>query len=94
MKENQMRYIYKTERVCSPEISFDINDDIITNIGYTGGCDGNLQLIQKLVDGMSVTEIEDKCSGIQCGQRGTSCGDQLSKAVRKAQEAQMATQQR
>ena len=79
-----MRYTYKTEGTCSRQIEFDINGDIITNVVFYGGCNGNLKAIAKLVDGMTVSQIEEKLKGNTCGQRNTSCADQLAKAVRKA----------
>lgn len=79
-----MHYDYKTENVCSQIISFDINDDVITNIGFTGGCNGNLKAISKLVDGWTVDKIEEYLRGNICGRRPTSCADQLAIAVRKA----------
>ena len=79
-----MRYTYKTKGTCSVEISFDINDNVITNISFLGGCNGNLKAISKLLDGQTVEYIEDKLKGNQCGMRGTSCADQLAIAVRKA----------
>ncbi len=79
-----MNYRYKTEGTCSVEISFDINDDIITNISFLGGCPGNLKAISKLLDGQTVDYIEEKLKGNLCGNRGTSCADQLAIAVRKA----------
>ncbi len=81
-----MRYDYLTEFTCSKVISFDIDGDRISNIQFTGGCNGNLKAVSKLVDGMTVGEIEDKLAGIICGLRPTSCADQLAKAVRKAYE--------
>lgn len=82
-----MRYTYKTKGTCSIEISFDINDDIITNISFLGGCNGNLKAIAKLVEGMKVSEIEEKLKGNTCGRRDTSCADQLARAVREAKES-------
>ena len=79
-----MRYTYKTEGTCSRQIEFDINGDIITNVVFYGGCNGNLKAIAKLVDGMTVSQIEEKLKGNTCGPRNTSCADQLAKAVRKA----------
>ena len=79
-----MRYRYKTKGTCSTEISFDINGNVITDISFKNGCNGNQKMISKLVDGMSVDEIESKCLGNLCGTRGTSCADQLAKAVRAA----------
>jgi uncharacterized protein (TIGR03905 family) len=66
------------------KIKFDINDDVISNIQFQGGCNGNLKAISKLVDGWTVDEIEGKLLGNTCGMRGTSCADQLAKAVRQA----------
>lgn len=82
-----MEYIYKTQGTCSSQITFDINGDVITNVVFTGGCNGNLQAVPKLVEGLTVEQIESKIKGIQCGLRGTSCADQLAKAVREAYEA-------
>ena len=79
-----MNYTYKTENVCPMEIKFDINGDVITNISFAGGCNGNLKAVAKLVDGMTVGQIEEKLSGNTCGRRPTSCADQLAKAVRAA----------
>lgn len=79
-----MHYDYKTENVCSQIISFEINDDIITNISFMGGCNGNLKAISKLVDGWTVDKIEEYLRGNICGRRPTSCADQLAIAVRKA----------
>ncbi len=79
-----MRYNYKTENTCSRFISFDINGNVITGIEFFGGCNGNLKAISKLLEGATVEEIESKLLGNDCGGRGTSCADQLAKAVRKA----------
>lgn len=81
-----MEYIYETDGVCSTHIKFDINDDVISNIEFFGGCNGNLKAVASLCDGMTVDEIAQKCGGITCGRRPTSCSDQFVKAVRAAQE--------
>ena len=81
-----MRYEYKTENTCSQIISFDIDGNVITNIEFYGGCDGNLKAIAKLLEGATVEEIEEKLLGNTCGRRPTSCTDQLARAVRKAYE--------
>lgn len=81
-----MEYNYKTQMTCSSLISFDINDNVITNIKFTGGCNGNLKAISKLVNGFTVEQIEEKLLGNTCGVRPTSCADQLAKAVRQAYE--------
>ena len=79
-----MEYTYKTKNVCSVQIKFDIDQNVITNVRFLGGCNGNLKAISKLVDGMTVEEIELKLAGNTCGMRPTSCADQLAKAVREA----------
>ena len=81
-----MEYKYRTSGTCSVEISFKIDGDIISDIKFNGGCPGNLNAISKLLDGKSVDYIESTLLGNQCGMRGTSCADQLAKAVRKAYE--------
>ena len=79
-------YQYSTRGVCSRLIDFDLEDGKVSNVRFTGGCDGNLKAISKLVDGMSVDDIESKLLGNLCGYRNTSCADQLAKAVRAAAE--------
>ena len=81
-----MRYEYKTENTCSQIISFDIDGNVITNIEFYGGCNGNLKAIAILLEGTTVEEIEEKLLGNTCGRRPTSCTDQLARAVRKAYE--------
>lgn len=81
-----MHYEYRTSGTCSQVITFDINGNVITNIKFIGGCNGNLKAIAALVDGWTVDQIVDKLSGISCGWKSTSCGDQLAKAVKKAYE--------
>ena len=81
-----MEYVYKTRGVCAPIIKFSINGDVVTNIEFMGGCNGNLKAISKLVDGWTVEEIESKLRGNTCGNKGTSCADQLAIAVRTAYE--------
>jgi uncharacterized protein (TIGR03905 family) len=87
MGGRSMHYIYKTKGTCSVEIEFDIEDNIITNIKFLGGCNGNLKAIAKLVDGWTVEQIEEKLVGNTCGRRDTSCADQLARAVREAKES-------
>lgn len=80
----KMHYSYKTKGTCSQRIDFDINDNIITNVTFFGGCDGNTKAISALTDGLTVDEIVNKCGGISCGFKNTSCGDQLAQAVKEA----------
>ena len=81
-----MRYSYRTKGVCAMEISFDLDGDVVHNIEFLGGCNGNLKAISKLVDGMTVDQIESKLRGNTCGRRPTSCADQLAIAVRQAKQ--------
>lgn len=82
-----MDYTYVTSMVCSREISFHIEGNVITNVRFTGGCNGNLKAVSKLVDGMTVEQIESKLKGNLCGKRPTSCADQLCVAVREAYDS-------
>jgi len=82
-----MQFRYETENTCSKVIEFEMNEDVVTNVKFLGGgCPGNLQAVPRLVEGMTAQEIEERISGIICGYRGTSCADQLAKAVKKAYE--------
>ncbi|MBQ7743634.1 MAG: TIGR03905 family TSCPD domain-containing protein [Lachnospiraceae bacterium] len=85
-----MTYTYKPKGVCPNNISFDIEGDKVTNIKFSGGCNGNLKAISKLVDGMTIDEIEKKLKGNTCGFKDTSCADQLALAVREAYEKENA----
>ena len=83
-----MKYNYKTENTCAKEIEFELNGNVVTNVKFLkGGCPGNLQAVPKLVEGMTVEEIESKIGGIICGFRQTSCANELAKAVRKAYDS-------
>lgn len=79
-----MQYAYQPENTCAQMITFDVEGDVITNIQFHGGCNGNLKAISKLVDGWTADEIEKALLGNTCGRRPTSCADQLAKAVRAA----------
>ena len=75
---------YLTENTCLKLISLDLDGDVVRNISFMGGCDGNLKAIPIILDGWTVDNIEQKLSGVKCGMRPTSCADQLAKAVRAA----------
>ena len=79
-----MHYTYKTSGTCSSMIDFDIIDGKLHNIVFTNGCNGNLKAIGRLLEGMPVEFALDRLTGIQCGASSTSCGDQLSRAIRQA----------
>jgi len=75
---------YIPQDVCPSEIHFEINKGILTHVHFEGGCDGNLQALSILIEGMKVEDVIAKLKGIDCEGRGTSCADQLSKALEKA----------
>ncbi len=81
-----MKWEYKTKGVCASVINFDLDGNVVTNVSFQGGCNGNLKAVSKLVDGMTVEQIEGYLKGNTCGMRNTSCADQLAQAVRKAYE--------
>lgn len=81
-----MFYSYTPERTCSRNIEFEIDNGVLKNVSFTGGCNGNLKALSALVEGMPVEEVLNRLSGIQCGFRGTSCADQLTVAIRKNME--------
>lgn len=83
-----MEYTYQPQGTCSREIAFELDGDIVRNVHFVGGCSGNLQAIAKLVDGQSIEQIKERCAGIRCGVKSTSCADQLVKALELAQERQ------
>lgn len=81
-----MSYSFKTQGVCSRNITFDIREGVVYNVRFEGGCNGNTQGIAGLVEGMPVDEVIRRLSGIKCGFKGTSCPDQLAKALEKAKD--------
>jgi len=81
-----MQYEYKTFGTCSQYIHFDIEDGIVKNVEFLGGCNGNLKGIGALVEGMPVEDVISRLEGTTCGAKPTSCPDQLARALRQAQE--------
>ena len=79
-----MTYSFKTRGVCAISIKFDLNDGIVSNVSFLGGCDGNLKAISKLVEGMEASKVISILKGNTCGYRQTSCADQLTKALENA----------
>ena len=79
-----MKKVYQTQGTCSKFIEFDVEDGIVNDVVFYGGCNGNLKAIPKLIDGWTVEQIEEKLRGNTCGMRPTSCADQLAVAVRTA----------
>ena len=81
-----MQFTYKTKGVCSQEMRFEIEDNRIVNMTVSGGCQGNLQGISALVEGMDIDDVITRLKGIRCGFKDTSCPDQLSKALNHAKK--------
>lgn len=76
-----MKYTYIPKGVCSRQINLEVEDGIVTNLEVIGGCNGNLQGISKLVQGMKVEEVIKRLKGIDCNSKGTSCPDQIARAL-------------
>ena len=72
---------YKPSGVCSRLIEVTLDGDIVKRVEFTGGCGGNTQGVARLVEGMNVNEAVSRLEGIECGYKGTSCPDQLAKAI-------------
>lgn len=81
-----MAYVYKTKGTCSSQITFELDGDIVKNVSFLGGCNGNLQGISKFTEGMNAEEVIKRCEGIKCGFKNTSCPDQLALALKAAME--------
>ena len=79
-----MHYTYKTKDVCSTQIDFRLEGDRVHDVRFTGGCNGNLNGISKLIEGMKAEDVISKLEGTRCGFKDTSCPDQLSKALKAA----------
>ena len=79
-----MKFNYRTQGTCSRNISFDLEDGVVTNISFEGGCNGNLKGISALAEGKKAQEVIETLSGIRCGFKSTSCPDQLAKALKEA----------
>lgn len=75
---------YRPSGVCSQMIHFDLEDNKVKNLSFIGGCNGNLQGISQLVEGMDVNDVISRLEGIRCGFKSTSCPDQLAKALKEA----------
>ena len=78
-----MKYQERCKGTCSMLVNFEIDEDVVKNVEFMGGCHGNLQGIASLVEGMKAEEIIKRLKGIDCGGKGTSCPDQLAKALER-----------
>ncbi|MBQ4573449.1 MAG: TIGR03905 family TSCPD domain-containing protein [Clostridia bacterium] len=79
-----MDYKYKTKGTCAREISFELEDGIVKNVSFFGGCNGNLKGIAALIEGRKAEEIIPLIKGTKCGFKSTSCPDQLALALQEA----------
>jgi uncharacterized protein (TIGR03905 family) len=78
--------VYQTSGTCSQQIDLDIDDENrVRNVQFLGGCNGNLQGVSRLVEGMKVEEVKERLGGIRCGYKNTSCPDQLARALEQAE---------
>ena len=84
-----MHYTVKPQNVCPSSLSFDLEGDVVRNVEFVNGCNGNLKAIGKLVDGMTVDQIESILKGNTCRTKNTSCADQLAIAVRAKYEERL-----
>ena len=82
-----MRISYKTQGTCSSLIEVDVENGIVDDVRFTGGCNGNLKGISSLVKGMPVKDVIERLEGIRCGNKATSCPDQLCQALKQCVEA-------
>lgn len=80
--EQLMKYSYRTSGTCSSQIDLEVEDGILKDVCFTGGCNGNLKGISALVKGMKVEEVISHLEGIRCGYKPTSCPDQLCQALK------------
>ena len=76
-----MEYVYRTQGTCSTNIELNVEEGVLKEVAYWGGCNGSLQGISRLVTGMKVEDVIEKLEGVRCGRRSTSCPDQLCKAL-------------
>lgn len=79
-----MKHDIALSGVCPVKLEFELDGNIVRNVRFTGGCNGNLKALSTLVDGMNVDQVKDKLLGITCGFKQTSCSDQLARALLKA----------
>ena len=81
------KFTFYPQGVCSMMIEIELDGDIIKDVVFTGGCNGNLSGISKLITGMRAEDVIERLEGTRCGLNETSCPDQLSKALRQALQA-------
>ena len=83
-----MKYDFSPKGVCARRLEFELDGDIVKNVQFMGGCNGNLKALAALTEGMTVDQVCERLKGITCGLKNTSCSDQLAQALAKAQEVE------
>ena len=79
-----MKYSFSPQGVCSTRLEFELDGDIVRNVKFKGGCNGNLKALAALTEGMTVDQVKDRLLGITCGLKNTSCSDQFAHALIEA----------
>lgn len=85
-----MKHEFSPKGVCPTHLEFELDGNVVKNINFRGGCNGNLKALAALAEGMTVEEVKDRLLGITCGFKSTSCSDQLAQALIKASEKEQA----
>ncbi|HEY8464161.1 MAG TPA: TIGR03905 family TSCPD domain-containing protein [Bacillota bacterium] len=86
------KFMIKPKGVCAREIHFTIEQGIVTDVRFVSGCSGNTQGISRLVEGMAVAEVIKRLLGIRCGDKETSCPDQLAQALENVSQTPEASE--
>lgn len=84
-----MKYSYNTKGVCAVKLDFEVENGVVKNVRYTGGCDGNHKGLSSLVEGMKVDDVIERLSGIKCGGKNSSCPEQLANALKDLREGKL-----
>jgi len=85
---DRLKSVYKTRGTCCKFIEVEVIGGIVKDVNFSGGCDGSLQGVARLVKGMHINKVIDQLGGITCGSKNTSCPDQLAKALKFAKASQ------
>lgn len=85
-----MKYDFSPKGVCPTKLQFELDGNIVKNVQFKGGCNGNLKALAALTEGMTVDQVREKLAGITCGSKSTSCSDQLAQALTEALKKEQA----
>jgi len=85
-----MKHVFSPKGVCPTSLEFELDGDVVRNISFRGGCNGNLKAIAALAEGLTVDQVKERLLGITCGFKSTSCSDQLAQALIAAFEKERA----